>query len=142
MPDIIMRGPLFTKRKKIVRDVTKAFIQRVVEQGEQRLDEMLRPRPAGVYLSIQESDARGNLRQTGNYARNIVGDVNDSPLEGVIHDSDVVYGPWLEGTSTRNQSTQFKGYASFRKTKDWMDKQVKIMRKEFERRYAKKLNGI
>ena len=33
----------------------------------------------------------------------------------VVHDRGIVYGPWLEGTSSRNSSTRFKGYASFRK---------------------------
>lgn len=32
-----------------------------------------------------------------------------------IHDRGVIYGSWLEGTSSRNQSTRFKGYASFRR---------------------------
>lgn len=33
----------------------------------------------------------------------------------LITDSDVVYGPWLEGVSSRNQETRFKGYAAFRR---------------------------
>lgn len=33
----------------------------------------------------------------------------------VVHDRGIVYGPWLEGTSARNSTTKFKGYASFRK---------------------------
>jgi hypothetical protein len=32
-----------------------------------------------------------------------------------VNDRGVIYGPWLEGTSSRNQTTRFKGYASFRK---------------------------
>lgn len=32
----------------------------------------------------------------------------------VVHDRGVVYGPWLEGVSSRNQSTRFKGYHAFR----------------------------
>jgi len=32
-----------------------------------------------------------------------------------VHDRGIIYGPWLEGTSSRNSTTQFKGYASFRK---------------------------
>jgi hypothetical protein len=27
----------------------------------------------------------------------------------------VIYGPWLEGTGSRNATTRFKGYASFRR---------------------------
>ena len=32
-----------------------------------------------------------------------------------VDDRGVIYGGWLEGTSSRNQSTKFKGYASFRR---------------------------
>jgi hypothetical protein len=32
----------------------------------------------------------------------------------VVHDRGVIYGNWLEGTSSRNQTTRFKGYHSFR----------------------------
>jgi hypothetical protein len=32
-----------------------------------------------------------------------------------VHDRGVIYGPWLEGTSERNRTTRFKGYASFRR---------------------------
>ena len=33
----------------------------------------------------------------------------------IIHDRRIVYGPWLEGVSRRNQTTRFKGYHSFRR---------------------------
>mgnify|MGYP001615884840 CR=1 FL=1 len=33
----------------------------------------------------------------------------------IVHDRGVVYGPWLEGVSSRNLSTKFKGYHSFRR---------------------------
>lgn len=33
----------------------------------------------------------------------------------VINDDMIVYGPWLEGTSERNRTTRFKGYATFRR---------------------------
>jgi hypothetical protein len=36
----------------------------------------------------------------------------------VVHDRGIVYGPWLEGTSRRNQSTRFKGYAAFRRARE------------------------
>ena len=137
---IASRGPLFDrqKSKNRVNKVSKAFIQRMVELGEQRIDQQLRPRPMGVYLSAQE--ARPTQATEGNYRRNISGKVRG--LLGTIDDGKVVYGPWLEGTSNRNAATQFKGYAVFRKTKDWMQKQVGSQRKEFERQYARKLNGV
>jgi hypothetical protein len=33
----------------------------------------------------------------------------------VVHDRGIVYGPWLEGTGSRNKTTRFKGYASARR---------------------------
>jgi hypothetical protein len=33
----------------------------------------------------------------------------------VVHDRGIIYGPWLEGTGSRNRTTRFKGYASFRR---------------------------
>lgn len=35
----------------------------------------------------------------------------------LVHDRHIVYGPWLEGTSSRNQTTRFKGYHAFRDAK-------------------------
>lgn len=32
----------------------------------------------------------------------------------VVHDRGVIYGPWLEGTSSRNARSRFKGYHAFR----------------------------
>lgn len=34
-----------------------------------------------------------------------------------VHDRGVVYGPWLEGTSSRNRTTRFKGYSSLRRAR-------------------------
>lgn len=34
----------------------------------------------------------------------------------VVTDDHVVYGHWLEGTGSRNRTTRFKGYRSFRLT--------------------------
>lgn len=50
---------------------------------------------------------------TGYYESRITTDITSK--DHVVTDGGVVYGPWLEGTSSRNQSTRFKGYNSFRK---------------------------
>lgn len=41
-----------------------------------------------------------------------------------ITDGGVVYGPWLEGVSRRNAETRFKGYATFRRVKQRVEKQA------------------
>lgn len=43
-----------------------------------------------------------------------------SPEMYSINDSNVIYGPWLEGISHRNQTTRFKGYSTFRIVKNRM----------------------
>jgi hypothetical protein len=52
---------------------------------------------------------------TGKYESRVI--VNRTTEDIVITDQFVIYGSWLEGTSTRNKSTKFKGYSSFRKTR-------------------------
>ena len=135
---VVQTGPLFERPTKIVKDTTRLFVQRMVELGEQRLDIMLSPRPKGVYLSA--SEAKAGKATTGNYRRNVSGKVDH--LQGLITDGGVIYGSWLEGTSSRNVTTRFKGYASFRKTAQWMQKQVDIEAKNFVHQYTRRLNGI
>lgn len=36
----------------------------------------------------------------------------------------VVYGPWLDGTSSRNDETRFKGYHTFRRVKQRVESQA------------------
>jgi hypothetical protein len=38
-----------------------------------------------------------------------------SDQEASVHDRGIVYGPWLEGVGSRNLTTRFKGYFSFRR---------------------------
>ncbi|SDU42619.1 hypothetical protein SAMN04488563_1660 [Jiangella alkaliphila] len=42
----------------------------------------------------------------------------------VVSDAGVVYGPWLEGVSSRNASTGFAGYGQFRRAADRVRQQA------------------
>jgi hypothetical protein len=53
------------------------------------------------------------VNPTGYYMSQIE-DTPVSPFLHRVHDSGVVYGPWLEGISSRNQTTSFRGYHTFR----------------------------
>jgi hypothetical protein len=71
---------------------------------------------ADVGVNMVRAALGGVLRHpTGYYESQIQTDrvAGDS----VVTDGGVVYGPWLEGTSRRNRSTRFKGYRTFRLTK-------------------------
>ena len=70
-----------------------------------------------MYLCV-EAGGHGKASK-GNYRRNIHGEVQET--QGRIDDSGVVYGPWLEGVGSRNATTRFKGYSSFRRTAQKME---------------------
>jgi hypothetical protein len=57
---------------------------------------------------------------TGYYESRIQTDRSSSGWE-VNDGRRVVYGPWLEGTGSRNKTTRFKGYRTFRLIKQELD---------------------
>lgn len=61
---------------------------------------------------------------TGRYERAVTSNrVSDSVK---VHDGGIVYGPWLEGVSSRNGSTSFKGYHQFEIARKSLRKQAKV----------------
>lgn len=90
-------GPLFDGRihramDGINEEITNEVAVESQDQVRLRLDTVLQ-HPTGHYRS-RIAVSRGN------------------PAE--VDDSGVIYGPWLEGTGSRNKSTRFKGYRTFR----------------------------
>lgn len=68
---------------------------------------------------VAEQDVHHRLGQvlrhpTGKYQRRVRVQVQGT--KAVVDDQRSVYGPWLEGTGSRNARSRFKGYATFRKT--------------------------
>lgn len=92
-------GPVFDGRARLAaRGFTEEARHEIAEQGadmvRSQLDHVLR-------------------HQTGRYRRSI--EVTSGFGGDVVTDGGIVYGPWLEGTGSRNQTTRFKGYSTFRK---------------------------
>ncbi len=77
---------------------------------------------------------------TGNYRRNINGEILANG-NGLVHDNNVVYGPWLEGVSSRNASTRFKGYHMFRNAQQKVDRRKGRILKKRVGQGVNKLNG-
>jgi hypothetical protein len=92
---VTTHGPIFDGRAaREVDHFLKASQQEIGETGAQmvqaQLDRVLQ-NPTGYYRSrVTYRDPR-------------------------VTDSGVVYGPWLEGVSSRNQTSRFRGYATFRR---------------------------
>ncbi len=162
---ITVSGPIFHHDAPgLARQAVEDSVQALLELGEEHLDELLRPRPAGVYLAVAEADkgkgkgkgqaSTGHHRRsidpavaeagqgqasTGHYRRSIHGERKGTV--GRIDDSRVIYGPWLEGTSSRNQTTRFKGYSSFRLTAQWLQQQTAKVLAHQVKRLIQKLGG-
>lgn len=102
------RGPLFdgtTERE--VRRAISATVQDLVERGEGMVK--------GQLFS-------GHGLVTGTLRRSIVGTMRE-PFAGLVQ-TNVIYGPWIEGVSNRNQTTRFKGYQMFRRSAQAMQRMV------------------
>tara|TARA_Y100000034_G_scaffold124287_1_gene172241 strand:+ start:346 stop:783 length:438 start_codon:yes stop_codon:yes gene_type:complete len=119
--------------------ITEEAVQEVMEAGEQRLDERFRPRPGGVYLSVAQ--AQRNKASTGHYRRFINGVRRG--LNAIIKDGfpGVIYGPWLEGTSTRNQVSRFKGYFVWRDTRQWLQAEANRIARKKVRKWIRMVSG-
>jgi hypothetical protein len=129
---VVVQGPLFKNGKGELDNAMQQAVRDVVSFGEERLNEKLRPRPTGVFLSVAE--ARKGQASVGDYRRRVGENVRVSGMSGSISDGGMIYGPWLEGLSQRNQSTRFKGYFTFRKTGQDMQKEApKILSKNIKR---------
>ncbi len=115
---------------KVMGDI----IGELIQKGESLLDERLRPRPAGVYLSVGQAQ-RGHA-STGHFRRSV--NSRRSQRNGIIQ-SNVVYGPWLEGDSARNATSRFKGYQSFRKVGQELEKGAGVVITRHANRFIRSL---
>ena len=140
-------GPLFSGLVRYqLTAAMQGAVQELVELGEQRLDQFLRPRPAGVYLAVTPAHTKwpgpGHSRpgrgSTGYYASRIHGEVKF--LHGIINDGNVIYGRWLEGVSSRNQSTRFKGYRSFQRTATWLNRNKRKVLEAHVKKFVSQVN--
>jgi hypothetical protein len=57
------------------------------------------------------------------------------------HDRGVIYGPWLEGTSSRNRTTKFKGYTSKRQTEQELQRKVPVIVQPYVEQLIRRLDG-
>jgi len=93
-----LKGPFFGANLNAwmdaaAQDAKEAVAQEAVDLMHIQLDRVLK-NPTGYYRSHIQKERQGK--------------------DWHVHDDNVVYGGWLEGVSSRNQSTRFKGYHSFR----------------------------
>lgn len=101
-------GPLFeTAVTARVETAIADIVREVTELGVQRLTSAF---PTGVPVV------------TGNLRRNVHPTIAGPMAQ--IDSGGVVYGAWIEGTSSRNESTRFKGYATYRRATQYLNDEV------------------
>lgn len=99
--DIQTTGPLFAGamaagKNDMIADVVEA-VTKEAKRVEVQIDQASFRRPTPYYWTQ-------------------VRDVYPAFLVGVVDDTDIVYGPWLEGTSRANARSSFKGYHMWQRT--------------------------
>ncbi len=103
----------------MVTDINEQLAQEGVNRVKNRLSHVLK-NPTGYY------ESKITVR-TGQAYRG-------------VWDSDVIYGGWLEGVSSRNKSTRFKGYHTFREIQQQMAKEKIRLAQPYVDRYIEALS--
>jgi hypothetical protein len=74
---------------------------------------------------------------TGRYESRITSEPDGGDIQ--ITDGGIVYGPWLEGTGSRNRSTRFKGYATFRRVAQALQDRIVTVADPIVDRYVRRM---
>ncbi len=93
---------------KVAEGMVEGVVKELTIVGNQIIDDLLQ---ASIKQPSQPPFYQGGVQHVLVPRRTL----------GVIHDSGTIYGPWLEGTSKKNETTRFKGYASFRRGSQRID---------------------
>lgn len=106
-----------------------------------RLDTAIREEAAQVSVDLVQALLDAVLvHPTGYYRSQIKADRATSGL--TITDSDVIYGPWLEGTGSQNYPvTRFKGYHTFRRANQILPEKIHALARRHVMRAVKDLGG-
>ena len=105
---VTQNGPIFDGRAALAaRQAVNAIAEEVGETAEDRVraGTVIFRHPTGAYRNRITLNAHGNFAE--------------------VHDRNSVYGPWLEGTGSRNRTTRFKGYHFWRKARQETDARAK-----------------
>ncbi|MGW3428884.1 hypothetical protein ACWDHW_13150 [Streptomyces melanosporofaciens] len=117
-------GPLFDGRaQRAANEYSDQLRYRVATEAEDmvraRLAQVLK-HPTGYYESRIRVERAGDSYE--------------------VNDGGVVYGPWLEGTGSRNAPvTRFRGYATFRRVKALIDRRAGGIAQRLLQRYIRRM---
>lgn len=118
-------GPLFDgSATAVTADMTEAIRDSIAREAE-----------VEVHINLD----RSIRNPTPYYETQIINEV--AATNRVVHDRGIIYGPWLEGVSRRNKATRFKGYASFRRARQAVERRIPDIAAKVADRYLRQLGG-
>lgn len=123
--NVSLSGPLFDDLEPgIVRDWLEATKREIADMGVKELDAIVMDktgRGTGHYQSELRTETRG---------------------DAIAITDPVIYGPWLEGVSKRNESTGFKGYHLWRRTRLRLRRTYKdVAQRKLDEYYLQRMGG-
>lgn len=108
--DVHTRGPLFDGRAhQIIDDWRHDTVDKLATKGLDQIHFWM-----AVYFRNPGPDAF--------YESHVIHE--RAGEDQVIHDSGVIYGPWLDGSGSRNATTRFKGYPHWRRTVQYLEQEL------------------
>ena len=128
---VTLSGPLFDGRAPMILDdymrANMGLIAKLAEDAVTSELDVVLQNPTGFYRSKISSAVRANRLATHDV---------------VVHDSGVIYGPWLAGTGSRNAPvTRFRGYNHWRKAAQRIEKLARQTTVGTLRQLVRKLGG-
>lgn len=93
-----------------------------------------------IGVASVKATLRSSLQNpTGAYESGIQAEVQQTDL--AVTDGGIVYGPWLDGVGSRNQTTRFKGYSMFRKAYQELESKAQAVADRVFAKHKSKLGG-
>jgi hypothetical protein len=132
--DMTFSGPLFDGRAEVaLRAGVQAVRHKLADEAQKltvaTLASSIQHEGTGKALrAVTQTDVSRTYVTTGgskSYSLPVV--VGDIATDTVVTTDLATYGPWLEGTGSRNDTTRFKGYHAFRQAAQQLDASAEVI---------------
>jgi hypothetical protein len=140
LSDVELSGPLFDgsaerAAARAVADIEAKVAQKGADLSATTLANAIRHHGSGKAERSATTTAINRVYQTGKYTMPVMVDRSET----VVTTDLATYGPWLEGTGSRNETTRFKGYHSFRLAGQVLDGLAEAIAEEALQPYLKEM---
>lgn len=144
MADINVSGPLFDGKASAALDRAKVVIRHeVAAEGEKLAKTVFMGRIKvnhGHFMNEFDTvdQSKAMVSHSGKHTYTMP--VTAGPDETVVTTDNATYGPWLEGTSSRNNTTRFKGYNGFKRASETLNRVADVIADDVMKFYVDEMN--